>query len=175
LTRYFVTIGDHTHEVEITDDVVAVDGVVVEAGLHGPQGSDVWSLLLAGESHRVIASNGERGDWNLRIGSESFAARVVDERTRHIEEMTGFGRGPIGPEPVRSPMPGLVLRLEVAEGDEVFVGQGLVIVEAMKRENELRAEAAARVGRIHVSEGQAVEKGEILMDLESVIDEESDG
>jgi biotin carboxyl carrier protein len=175
LTRYFVTVGDHAHEVDITGGIVTIDGAVVEADLQGPQGSDVWSLLLRGRSHRVIATNGERGRWNMRIGGESFAARVVDERTRHIEEVTGFGGGPGGPAPVRAPMPGLIVRVEVAEGDEVEVGQGLVIIEAMKMENELRAESAALVGRVHVSEGQAVEKDEALIDLEPVIDGESDG
>jgi pyruvate carboxylase subunit B len=166
LTKYFVSIRDRTHEVEITGDVVRLDGAVVEADLHGPQGSDVWSLLLEGSSYRVVATSGARGEWSMRIGGESFRARVVDERQHHIEEMTGTGAGPAGPAPMRAPMPGMIVRVEVGEGDRVEPGQGLVIVEAMKMENELTAETSARVARIHVSEGQAVEKDEVLIDLE---------
>jgi pyruvate carboxylase subunit B len=69
-------------------------------------------------------------------------------------------------------MPGMVVRVEVAEGDVVRAGQGIVIVEAMKMENELLAEAAAVVRRVHVREGEPVEKDQLLVDLGSV-DEES--
>jgi biotin carboxyl carrier protein len=62
-------------------------------------------------------------------------------------------------------MPGLVVKVEVEEGDLVEAGTGLLIVEAMKMENELSAEVPARVGVIHVSAGQAVEKGQLLMDM----------
>ena len=70
-----------------------------------------------------------------------------------------------GPRLIRAPMPGLITRVEVAAGDTVAAGQGLVIVEAMKMENELRAEAAGVVSRILVAPGQAVEKGAILIEL----------
>ena len=62
-------------------------------------------------------------------------------------------------------MPGLVVKVEVEEGDLVEVGTGLLIVEAMKMENELVAEAPARIGGVHVVPGQAVEKGQLLMDM----------
>ncbi|MCE2397612.1 MAG: biotin/lipoyl-binding protein [Gemmatimonadetes bacterium] len=63
-------------------------------------------------------------------------------------------------------MPGLVVRIEVKEGDEVEEGEALLIVEAMKMENELRATAAARVARVPVRPGQAVEKGQLLVEFE---------
>ena len=62
-------------------------------------------------------------------------------------------------------MPGLVVRVEVAVGDRVRPGQGLVIVEAMKMENELRAEAGGRVSAVHVAAGEAVAKDQVLIDL----------
>jgi biotin carboxyl carrier protein len=63
-------------------------------------------------------------------------------------------------------MPGLVVRVEVAPGDEVEAGQGLVIVEAMKMENELKAARAARVKAVHVVAGAAVEKDAVLVEFE---------
>ena len=71
---------------------------------------------------------------------------MVDERSHAIREMTGSVAGPSGPRPVKAPMPGLVVKLEVAVGDEVVAGQGLVIVEAMKMENELKVEAPGASG-----------------------------
>ena len=62
-------------------------------------------------------------------------------------------------------MPGLVVKVEVAVGDRIEAGQGVVIVEAMKMENELRAEAPGVVAHVHVRPGQTVEKDQVLIDL----------
>ena len=71
----------------------------------------------------------------------------------------------MGPSALRAPMPGMVIKIEVEEGQQVSAGQGLVIVEAMKMENELRSPGEARVGRILVEEGTAVEKDQVLMEF----------
>ncbi len=92
-------------------------------------------------------------------------AEVVDERTHTTRAMTGNGAAAGGPRPVVAPMPGLVVRVEVSEGDMVSAGQGMVIVEAMKMENELLAEGPAVVQRVHVRDGEAVEKGQLLVEL----------
>ena len=88
---------------------------------------------------------------------------MVDERTRAIREMTGAGGAAAGPAPVKAPMPGLVVKVEVEPGDRVRKGQGIVIVEAMKMENELRADTDATVAAVHVTPGQAVERDQILV------------
>ena len=85
--------------------------------------------------------------------------------------MAGVGAGPVGPRPVVAPMPGMVLRVEVEEGDQVEEGQGIAIVEAMKMENELRALSAGTVTRVHVREGEAVEKDQILVELAALGEE----
>jgi pyruvate carboxylase subunit B len=92
-------------------------------------------------------------------------AEVVDERTRALREMTG-GHEVEAELTVTAPMPGLVVRLEVQLGDRVKAGQGVIIVEAMKMENELKAPGDGVVARIEVEPGQAVEKGSILLVLE---------
>jgi pyruvate carboxylase subunit B len=69
-------------------------------------------------------------------------------------------------------MPGMVVRIEVSEGDMIRAGQGVVIVEAMKMENELTAEADAIVTKVMVAEGQAVEKDQLLVDLAPIEAEE---
>ena len=63
-------------------------------------------------------------------------------------------------------MPGLVVKVEVAEGDQVVNGQALVVVEAMKMENELRADIEGRVKRVRVGPGQTVEKNQVLIEFE---------
>jgi pyruvate carboxylase subunit B len=63
-------------------------------------------------------------------------------------------------------MPGLIVRIEIAAGDTVKLGQGIVIIEAMKMENELKAATVGVVSRIHVQPGQAVDKGAVLVEFE---------
>jgi pyruvate carboxylase subunit B len=85
---------------------------------------------------------------------------AVDERARQIEAPSGGGT-------VVAPMPGMVVRVEVAPGQRVEAGTGLVVVEAMKMENELRAGRAGVVEAVHVAVGQAVEKGAPLVTVTS--------
>jgi biotin carboxyl carrier protein len=147
-----------------------VDGVAVSADLAHVPGTDLHSLLLDGTSHRVLATRAQDGRWNLHVGGRRWEVEAVDERTRAIRQMAAGTAGPQGPRPIRAPMPGLVVKVDVAVGDRVEAGQGVAIVEAMKMENELRAEAAGVVAHIHVAAGQAVEKDQILIDLEAPAD-----
>jgi pyruvate carboxylase subunit B len=163
--RYVVAIHGRTLEVELGPDGERVDGTPVRAELQAVPDGPVRSLLLDGASYRLVARRGEPGHWELHLRGWRLTAEVVDERTLKIREMTGVSAAAAGPKPVRAPMPGLVVRVEVAEGDEVRPGQGLVIVEAMKMENELRAEIAGRVQAVHVQPGEAVEKDQVLIEL----------
>ncbi len=80
--------------------------------------------------------------------------------------MAATSQASAGPAPLIAPMPGLIVRIKVAIGDLVQAGQGLVIMEAMKMENELRSSAAGKVRSISAEEGSAVEKGAVLVELE---------
>ncbi|MGD2069786.1 MAG: biotin/lipoyl-binding protein [Gemmatimonadota bacterium] len=164
---YHVTVGDRTLSVELGSEEVTVDGRPVQADLRRVPGTRVHSLLLDGASHRVVARQDGNGTWNLHLRGRRMRAGVIDERTRIIREMTGAGTAASGPAALRAPMPGLVVKVEVEEGDAVEPGQGLVIVEAMKMENELRAAAAGRVARVLVEPGEAVDKDQVLIELES--------
>ncbi|MGB0542708.1 MAG: biotin/lipoyl-containing protein [Longimicrobiales bacterium] len=170
---YHVTIGDTTRAVELGSDGITVDGSPVDVDFERLEGGPIRSLMLNGRSFRLSASRSGSETWDLHLRGRRLAASVVDERTRAIREMTGAGAGPSGPRPIVAPMPGMVVRIEVAEGDVVEAGQGVVIVEAMKMENELAAEGEGVVTRICVAEGQAVEKDQVLVDLASVDEEEA--
>ena len=165
--RYFVNVGDRTIEVEIDGDVVRVAGREVAAELRVVPNSGIRHLLVDGRSVHIIADAVEGGAWDVALDGQRFRAEVLDERTRTIREMTGRAAGPRGPKPVRAPMPGMIVRIEVAPGDTVRSGQDIVIVEAMKMENELKAEGDGVVGRILVEPGQAVEKGAVLVEFEA--------
>ena len=165
--KYYVTVGSQTFEVDVSGETVQVDGAPVQAHLGAVPGTPLYHLLLGTESWTVAAEELDApGRWVLGAGGERREVAVIDERARQIQELTG--RRTSGPRGgvVRAPMPGLVVRVEVAVGDPVAAGAGLVVVEAMKMENELRAPGAGVVTTVHVVAGAAVEKGAPLVTLE---------
>jgi pyruvate carboxylase subunit B len=165
--RYYVTIGERTVEVEFTTDGAIVDGEHCTLELRDVPGGVLRHLLIDGASHVVVARpSATRGAWEVRIDGRRHEAEVLDTRTRAIREMTGHGVSPRARRPVRAPMPGMIVRVEVEPGQSVAPGQGVVIVEAMKMENELKADRGGIVSRIHVAAGQPVEKGVILIEFE---------
>jgi len=166
--RYIVTLDGREIAVDLTGDTAEVDGRTLHVEFDEVTQGGLASLLVDGRSHRLLAASPQRGVWRLQLDGRTVEVRVEDERTRAIREMTGAGAGPAGPEPLRAPMPGLVVRVEVEPGQVVGPGDGLVIVEAMKMENELRADAPARVTAVQVAAGDTVERGQVLVELEAV-------
>ena len=165
--RYYVTLEDRTFEVDLTGDVPKVDGHEIDAELHRLPGTPTRLLLLDGRSHTLVARRTDGAGWGLYLDGEPFEADVVDERTRAIREMTGQAGADAGPRPVRAPMPGLVVRVAVETGERVEAGQSVAIVEAMKMENDLKAESAGVVADVRVEAGEAVEKGAVLVEFEA--------
>jgi biotin carboxyl carrier protein len=164
--RYFVTIGDRELEVDLTGDTPTVDGVPVHAELVAVPGTPVRHLLVDGRSHAFVAMPGNRrGRWQIALGAARLSVDAVDERMRAIREMTG-GAEADTEKVVTAPMPGLVVKVEVEVGQQVKAGQGVVVVEAMKMENELKAPTDGTVARIEVQPGQTVDKGATLIVLE---------
>ena len=167
---YHVSIGDRRLDVEVGPDGVLVDGRPVTVTLEHRDGTPMQGLHIDNETYRLVGSRVGSGQWKLRLRGSAVVADVVDERTRVIREMAGGAAAAQGPRPIVAPMPGMVVKVEVTEGDVVQAGQGVVIVEAMKMENELRAHGPGRVSRVHVGEGEAVEKDQILVELDPVDD-----
>ena len=164
--RYFVTVDGRSYDVELQGEAVIIDGQQLSAEMQQVAGTLLRRLSINGAMHRVIAFPGEtRGQWHLHLEGERLTADVVDERTRAIRAMTARTARAQGPRPVRAPMPGMVVRVQVAVGDQVEAGQGVVIMEAMKMENELKADAAGVVSKLLVQEGTAVEKGAVLVEF----------
>ena len=163
--RYFVTVGDRTSQVELDGEGVRVDGARAAVDFSRVGSTDVVSLIVDGTSYRALASRTPEGSWDLQMLGRRVVAEAIDERTRSIREMAGETGADGGPQPVKAPMPGLVVKVEVTAGERVRAGQGVLIVEAMKMENELRADRDALVAHVHVRPGEAVEKDQVLIDL----------
>jgi pyruvate carboxylase subunit B len=165
--KYFVRIAGEEHVVLLDDTGVHIDGEDVAAHVVAIEGTPVRMVTVGDEVHRVVVrSGGARHLYTLWLDGYRFDVEALDERTRAIRALSGAAAKPTGPAPIVAPMPGLIVRVTAAVGDRVNAGQGLVVIEAMKMENELRAQAAGRVKSVLVTPGTAVEKGAMLIELE---------
>ena len=162
--KYFVTIDDRELEVTVDGDRVTVDGTAVRAELTPVPGTPLMRLTIDGETLQWPMAQAPGGRWVVAPLGESWDVEVLDERGRHIRQLTGSGQGKSGESALKAPMPGLVVRVDVEPGQAVVEGQGVLVLEAMKMENELRASAAATVVTVRVTPGAAVEKGDVLVE-----------
>lgn len=166
--EYFVHIGEERIRVVLSGGRIEVEGTPLPLELLGHREDPVRSLRASGRSVRVLPTRNGKGRWQVEIDGVRHQAEVLDRGQEAIRAARMAAGGATGPSPLKAPMPGMVLRLEVAVGDEVAAGDGVAIVEAMKMENELTAPSDARVSAIHVQEGEAVEKGQLLIEFEPI-------
>jgi biotin carboxyl carrier protein len=161
-----VSVSGHEVEVEIDGERVIAGGQEYTASLTAVPGTPFRQLLLSGRPIGLALEESGRGHWAVTVRGERWETEVIDERTRNIRSLTGAAARPQGPGVLRAPMPGLVVRVLVEPGQLLAVGAGVLVLEAMKMENELRAHTAARVRAIRVRPGEAVEKGQVLAEFD---------
>lgn len=165
--KYIVEIGGERHEVDLADGQATHAGTTAAAALLEVQGSPVHVVNIGGKQYQaVVKREGPKGRYVLWIDGWRFELDALDERARAIRDLSAAAAGAQGPAPVVAPMPGLIVRLHVQVGDQVEAGQPVVVMEAMKMENELRAQAAGTVKAVHAQPGKAVEKGMVLVELD---------
>ena len=166
--RYVVSANGQKVEVTLDGSSVRVGGFAMEGQVIDVDGTPVLRATVDGRIHRVVARRGSAaGKYTIHLGGYRFECEALDERTRAIRELAGSGSRPAGPASLAAPMPGLVVRVLVKPGERVQPGQGVVVIEAMKMENELRASMAGVVRHVAVAAGNAVEKGAVLIEFEA--------
>ena len=166
--RYVVQLNDQRKTVSIEPEGVRYeDEAPAHAELSDIEGSPVRMVKLGTPVYRVVAEKRQgRGRYTLWVDGYRFETEALDERIRSIRDLSAASAIPTGPAPIIAPMPGLIVRVNVSVGDRVEAGQWIVVMEAMKMENELRATAAGTVKSVEVTPGTAVEKGALLVALE---------
>jgi biotin carboxyl carrier protein len=166
--KYYVTLQGDEYEVDL--DALQnkhlrarVEGQEFDVQLSVVEHLQRYSVLLNRESFDVVVDS-EGSEIHLQVGPYRLDMTVENERERAARTI-GAAR-PKGPATIHSSMPGVIRALLVAEGDSVEAGQPLLILEAMKMENEICAEQDGQVTRLIVTEGQAVEGGAPLLSIE---------
>jgi acetyl/propionyl-CoA carboxylase alpha subunit len=164
--KFIAVVAGQSVELEVDGDRVMVAGDSHSASLEPILGTPLRTLILDGRPVQLALESQGRGHWILTHGGDRWEVEVIDERTRHIRSLTSGSDHRRAAEVLRAPMPGLVVRVQAKPGDRVATGAGLVVLEAMKMENELKAPGPARVKSIRVVAGEAVEKGQVLVEFE---------
>ena len=164
--KFYVDVEDRTFELDFQEDDgllrVDVDGLHLTLDLRQVSEPSLYSLLIDNRSFDVLAE--AKGDaYDILIGPEMFHLTVQDEWTRRLANIQRKTIVDTGELAVKAPMPGAVIAVEVEVGQEVKRGQGLVILSAMKMENEIKSPRAGRVVSIDVQAGQTVEQGRTLV------------
>lgn len=161
--KFDVSIDGIELPVELTRDgagwKIAVSDVAMNAdALEIAPG--IFSILLNGQSHEIRLAPNPDGSLTVQNGPHEFRAEVADPRA-----WRGRKHGAVeaeGRQQIVAPMPGKVIRLLVKPGDKVEAGQGLLVVEAMKMQNEVKSPKTGTVEKLQAKEGQAVNAGDVL-------------
>ena len=165
--NYIGTIGEKevkvaVREVGVARYAVTIDGDEHLVDAHQVQDS-VWSILYGSASFEVDVQ-GRDEEFEVLIAGDCYKFTLMNEQRKAL--MRAAGKGAAGKAMVTSPMPGKVVKLLVAEGEEVKTEQGVIVVEAMKMENELKSAVTGKVKEIFVKEGEVVESGAKLLLVE---------
>jgi biotin carboxyl carrier protein len=162
--RYYARIGEREFVVDIENDGVLLDGEPVDVDLRQSGVNELYSMLIGGKSHEMLIE-ANRYTYDVSLRGELLQVQVEDERSRRLSAKRKVSL-PAGESAILAPIPGLVVKVLVSDGDEVAAEQPVVLLEAMKMENELRAPRAGHVKLVKVSAGQRVEQNAVLLVLD---------
>lgn len=142
---------------------VTVDGVEHDVDARALR-AGTWSLVLAGRSY-VVDLDPRRAGVAASVGASEVLLQVEDALHRRLAAAAGSRGAVARGEAIRAPIAGKVVKVLVAAGDEVAPGTPVIVLEAMKMENELVAERGGTVTGLHKQAGQAVDTGDLLVEL----------
>jgi biotin carboxyl carrier protein len=163
--KYITTIDNHEFMIEIVDERhIRIGERLLQVDFESVSGQPVYSLILDGKSYESFVYQGEE-DWQVLLRGRLYPVTVEDEREKRLHAAGSGGVAEGGEFLLRAPMPGLVVSIQVNEGQEVEKGHVLAILESMKMQNELKAPRAGKVERIRVKAGESVEQKQTLLSL----------
>jgi biotin carboxyl carrier protein len=151
--RWVIRKDGETSEVDVERvAVIKLDGAMASL-----------RFVADGRSFAVSYERGSGREWRLAVGERDFDLETLTP-VEAIEAIAAAEVG--GPSRIDAPIPGKVVKVHVEAGDDVSPGQPLVVLEAMKMENELTADRPGRVSKVHVEPGRTVDAGQVLVELE---------
>jgi biotin carboxyl carrier protein len=163
--KYIATIDGQDFTIDIDrDGRVSLSDVLYDVDLQSIDGQSLFSLILNGISYEVFVERQARR-YFVTIGGDRYEVQVDDERMKRLREQAGVKHEETGGVTIAAPMPGLVVDVVVDVGQCVSAGDGVVILEAMKMENEIRTPKDGVVESVRVAAGQTVNQGDVMIEL----------
>ena len=161
-------IGDNKHEIEIKRDgrrlTAAVDGREYELEVSEPE-TNVLLFKHENKIYEAVVSPAAPGrSTHVRVGSEEFDVKLIDPK--RLRGAKGDDADASGKAEIKTAMPGKVVRILVSQGDTVQKGDGVIVVEAMKMQNEMKAPKDGVIAEMRFSEGDSVSAGDVLVVIE---------
>jgi biotin carboxyl carrier protein len=163
--KYIAEVDGLEFSVEILDDHhIRFGENVLEVDLAAVSGEPLYSLIVNGESFEGYVYPDEAG-WQVLLFGQFYQVSVEDEREKRLKSAI-LGTARASTEFIlKAPMPGLVVSVQVSEGQAVEKGQILIILESMKMQNELRAPSAGNITHLRIKSGESVEQKQTLLSL----------
>jgi acetyl/propionyl-CoA carboxylase alpha subunit len=160
--KYIAEIEGRTIEITLENGRVEIGGKIFDCDVHQGGRAEHYSLILDGKSYQIWMEPVGRC---MRVHLVGFDYEVCleDERAHRLRQLAAPEIAAHDAGLITAPMPGLVVKILVEPGQQVAKGQGVILVEAMKMENEIRSPVAGVVKEVNVRPKQAVEKGEVLV------------
>ena len=163
--KYQTLVNGQTFDIEINEDGrILVNGEVRAVDFRALRQGELYSMLLDHRSYEAVVD--ERDDlYHVLLAGDMYDVQVTDERSRRLASaFMAFGDTG-GEVSIRAPMPGLIVRVPVSEGEPVSKGQTVIILESMKMENELKSPRDGTVHHIHAKAGDNVEQNKVLVTI----------
>ncbi len=164
--RFVAEIDGESQEVELREDGTARVGERELSYELMHRDGELWQLRIDGRPWLGVVRAGKEGR-RFSVGQRGSPLRMTLKTDLEMRLGAGSSAQAAAGREVRSLMPGVVTQVFVAEGDQVAEGAVLLVLEAMKMQNEIQAEVAGSVARVHVTQGQAVAADELLVEINS--------
>ena len=162
--KYHAIVNDNEYKVDFGKAVLEVNDTPEHASLEAT-GPGTYSLLLEGKSYDMHIHREVFGSYTITINGAAIQVNIKNRRDLLLQQF-GMSHSEGSQEKiVKAPMPGLVLDVLIEEGQEVEKGQGILILEAMKMENELKAPASGIITKVHAEKGAAISKNDLLIEI----------
>jgi len=165
MNKYVIKIGNRKKDISIDDSKITIDGKEFEYDYEQMFGTS-YILKVGDKFYDVSAKRINREKYVVVINGNDFeveARTTLEEKAREVIEQHSLkNRG----QEIKAPMPGMILKVNKKVGDSVSLGESIMILEAMKMENELKSPKDGKIKEVLVKEGDAVEKGAKLFSIE---------
>lgn len=165
MKKYMVTLGDVT--VDIWVDSAGTITSPATGRTFRCSHVDPHSVSIVQDGQPLLVSfHGKNGEFTAVSDGHAFTVAVQTEREALLRKYARAASTQKQHVQIRAPMPAMVVKVLVGPGQEITVGQSLVVLEAMKMENEIKSHSAGRIKEVYVVAGKPIEKGELLLEFE---------